>query len=65
MPSIFETTVGFSASPNISKRFKDAKLKPEKAQNIELGYVYDFSNVFNSPTKADIKLSYYHNVTKM
>ncbi|OOF61901.1 TonB-dependent receptor domain-containing protein [Rodentibacter pneumotropicus] len=64
MPSIFETTVGFSASPNISKRFKDAKLKPEKAQNIELGYVYDFSNVFNSPTKADIKLSYYHNVTK-
>ncbi|OOF68221.1 TonB-dependent receptor domain-containing protein [Rodentibacter caecimuris] len=64
MPSIFETTVGFSASPNISARFKDAKLKPEKAQNIEVGYVYDFSHIFDSPTKADIKLSYYHNVTK-
>ncbi|OOF83836.1 TonB-dependent receptor [Rodentibacter ratti] len=64
MPSIFETTVGFSSSPNISARFKDAKLKPEKAQNIEVGYVYDFSHIFDSPTKADIKLSYYHNVTK-
>ncbi|WP_288063518.1 TonB-dependent receptor domain-containing protein [Rodentibacter caecimuris] len=64
MPSIFETTVGFSASADTSARFKNAKLKPEKARNIELGYVYDFSSYFDSPTKADIKLNYYHNVTK-
>ncbi|WP_040976148.1 TonB-dependent receptor domain-containing protein [Necropsobacter massiliensis] len=64
MPSIFETTIGFSASPGTSARFKDAKLKPEKARNIELGYAYDFGHWFATPTKADIKLSYYHNVTK-
>ncbi|TCP94724.1 hemoglobin/transferrin/lactoferrin receptor protein [Cricetibacter osteomyelitidis] len=64
MPSIFETTVGFSASADTSARFKNAKLKPEKARNIELGYVHDFSHYFSTPTKADIKLSYYHNETK-
>lgn len=64
MPSIFETTVGFSASADTAARFKDAKLKPEKAQNIEVGYVHDFSSYFSTPSKADIKLSYYHNVTK-
>ncbi|WP_051977428.1 TonB-dependent receptor domain-containing protein [Necropsobacter rosorum] len=64
MPSIFETTIGFSASSDTVARFKDAKLKPEKARNIELGYAYDFGHWFATPTKADIKLSYYHNVTK-
>ncbi|MBR0573127.1 MULTISPECIES: TonB-dependent receptor domain-containing protein [Pasteurellaceae] len=64
MPSIFETTVGFSASPEASKIFKNMYLKPEKAQNIEIGYVHSFSDYFETPTKADLKLSYYHNVTK-
>ncbi|MDU8924155.1 TonB-dependent receptor [Pasteurellaceae bacterium LIM206] len=64
MPSIFEDTIGFSASANSATRFKNASLKPEKARNIEVGYVYDFSHYFNNPTKADIKLSYYHNETK-
>lgn len=64
MPSIFEDTVGFSASADTNARFKDARLKPERAKNIEVGYAYDFSSLFNTPTKADVKLSYYHNVTK-
>ncbi|WKT00555.1 TonB-dependent receptor [Gallibacterium salpingitidis] len=64
MPSIFETTVGFSASADTSARFKNAKLKPEKARNIEIGYVHDLGHYFSSPTKADIKLSYYHNETR-
>ncbi|KAA6208354.1 TonB-dependent receptor domain-containing protein [Avibacterium paragallinarum] len=64
MPSIFEDTVGFSASADTNTRFKDARLKPERTKNIEVGYAYDFSSLFNTPTKADVKLSYYHNVTK-
>ncbi|MDY0625480.1 TonB-dependent receptor [Pasteurella multocida] len=64
MPSIFETTVGFSASADTSARFKNARLKPEKARNIEIGYVHDLGHYFSTPTKADIKLSYYHNETK-
>ncbi|PJG86023.1 TonB-dependent receptor domain-containing protein [Conservatibacter flavescens] len=64
MPSIFETTVGFSASADTAARFKHAGLKPEKARNLEVGYVQDFSHYFDQPTKADVKLSYYHNLTK-
>ncbi|WP_424406354.1 TonB-dependent receptor domain-containing protein [Pasteurella sp. PK-2025] len=64
MPSIFETTVGFSASADTSARFKHATLRPEKARHIEIGYVHDLGHYFSTPTKADIKLSYYHNETK-
>ncbi|MDP8078802.1 TonB-dependent receptor domain-containing protein [Phocoenobacter skyensis] len=64
MPSIFETTIGFSASADTVALYPDAKLKPEKAQNIEIGYVHNFGNYFDTPVKADLKLSYYHNVTK-
>ncbi|TNH05374.1 TonB-dependent receptor [Testudinibacter sp. TR-2022] len=64
MPSIFEDTIGFSSSSDTSARFKDNYLKPEKAKNIEVGYVYDASALFSRPSKADLKLSYFHNVTK-
>ena len=63
MPSIFETTVGFSASAAPLSTY-DRSLKPEKAQNIEIGYAYDFSHLFESNVRSDLKLSYYHNVTK-
>ncbi|MDP8032826.1 TonB-dependent receptor [Pasteurella atlantica] len=63
MPSIFETTVGFSASAGSVATY-DRALKAEKAKNIEIGYAYDLSHLFDNEVKSDVKLSYYHNVTK-
>lgn len=56
-PSMFESTLGFSASLPI------ADLKPEHAYNYELAYVHDLSRVLDAE-RADIKLTYYHHKTE-
>jgi len=55
-PSMFEGTLGFSASA------KPNGLKPEHAHFNEIGYVHNLSNIFDA--YADIKIAYFHNVTK-
>lgn len=57
-PSMFESTVAFSASLN------PEGVKPEHAYNWELAYVYDLAHLLKSDTIADIKLSYYQNKTR-
>lgn len=56
MPSIFEDTVGFSAS---ARRFPT--LQPEKSRNLELGYVHNLTALLPSAQHADVKLNYYRN----
>jgi hemoglobin/transferrin/lactoferrin receptor protein len=51
-PSMFESTLGFSASVN-----KWRLLEPEHSHNIELAYIHYFA-------QADVKLTYYHNRTE-
>lgn len=58
LPSLFESTVGFSAMMPYQA------IKPEHAFNYEVGYVYDMRNLFSSARNADIKLAYYYNKTK-
>ena len=59
MPSMFETTLGFSASQS------GYDLKPEHAHNFELAYVYNMKDLFNlQKGHADIKLAYFHNKTE-
>ncbi|AOA57754.1 TonB-dependent receptor [Acinetobacter larvae] len=58
MPSMFESTIGFSGSQS------GYKLEPEHAHNYEVAYIHDFSDLFKSSSFADIKLSYYHNKTE-
>ena len=60
MPSMFETTVGFSASPV----YRGIGLKPEKGTNIEVGYIYDFTDFFDNANYADFKISYFRNDIK-
>lgn len=57
-PSMFESTIGFSASQNI---YYD--IKPEHARNYELAYVHDLSRWLELPY-ADFKLAYYHHKTR-
>ncbi|OUY06506.1 TonB-dependent receptor [Acinetobacter populi] len=58
MPSLFESTVGFSANlPYLG-------LKPEHTFSSEIGYVYDARNWFKTVRNADIKLAYFHHKTK-
>lgn len=58
MPSLFESTVGFSANlPYIG-------LKPEHTFSTEVGYIYDSSNLFKTARQADIKLAYFNNKTE-
>ncbi|UOO80941.1 TonB-dependent receptor [Uruburuella testudinis] len=60
MPSLFESTVAFSAG-----FLGTQQIKPEKATNVEVGYVYDFRNLFDKqPASADIKLAWYRNSIK-
>ncbi|MBX9400563.1 TonB-dependent receptor [Lysobacter sp. BMK333-48F3] len=56
-PSMFESTLGFSASLPV------AALEPEHAYNYELAYVHDFSRALGADY-ADLKLSYYHHRTR-
>lgn len=54
-PSMFESTMGFSASLN------PWDLKPEHARNWELAYIQDLTPWFSGAEYADLKLTYYHN----
>ncbi|SDY81650.1 hemoglobin/transferrin/lactoferrin receptor protein [Lysobacter sp. yr284] len=56
-PSMFESTLGFSAALPV------APLKPERAYNYELAYVHDFSRALGADY-ADLKLTYYHHQTR-
>ncbi|MEO3357979.1 TonB-dependent receptor [Acinetobacter haemolyticus] len=58
LPSLFESTVGFSAMMPYQA------VKPEHAFNYEVGYVYDMRDWFSSARNADFKLAYYYNKTK-
>ncbi|MCH7336376.1 TonB-dependent receptor [Acinetobacter sp. NIPH 2699] len=58
LPSLFESTVGFSAMMPYQA------IKPEHAFNYEVGYVYDMRDWLSSARNADIKLAYYYNKTK-
>jgi hemoglobin/transferrin/lactoferrin receptor protein len=55
-PSMFESTIGFSAS------LSPWPLKPEHAHNYEAAYVHNLSGWLGSE-QADVKLTYYHNTT--
>lgn len=61
-PSMFESTLGFSASIN---PFYD--LKPERLRSWEAAYIQDLRPLFGlngEDQHADIKLSWYHNTTR-
>lgn len=60
MPSIFESTVGFSAN----LPFNNQALKPEHIYNYEVAYVQHFDSVFTEDDYTDIKLAYFYNKTK-
>ncbi|MBP6116488.1 MAG: TonB-dependent receptor [Neisseriaceae bacterium] len=59
MPSIFESTIGFSAGQIVHKN-----LKPEKSTNIELGYVHDLSELLHAERHADVKIAWFKNTIK-
>ncbi|MCH4249217.1 MAG: TonB-dependent receptor [Acinetobacter populi] len=59
LPSLFETTLGFSASQS------GYDLLPEHAHNWELAYVYNLKERFKlEKGQADIKLAYFRNKTE-
>ncbi|MET1756511.1 TonB-dependent receptor [Novosphingobium sp. RD2P27] len=61
-PSMFESTVGFSASLNPLE-----DLKPERVQSWELAWIQDLRPLFRlggEDQHADLKLSWYHNTTR-
>lgn len=60
MPSMFESTVGFSANPI----YLGTGLKPEKGTNIEIGYVHDFSALLGADRFADVKIAWFRNSIK-
>ena len=60
MPSIFEDTIGYS----IIELHPFYKRKPEHSKNIEVGYVQDLRNLLSNARRADIRLNYFHNLTK-
>ena len=57
-PSMFESTLGFSASVNLAQ-----PLEPERIQSYEVAYIQDFSRLFglDGDQRADFKLVYFHN----
>ncbi|WP_100188169.1 TonB-dependent receptor [Marinomonas sp. BSi20584] len=57
-PSMFESTMAFSASQN------PYGVKPEHAHNWELAYVHDLTQWFSSAEHADVKIAYYDNLTE-
>ena len=58
LPSLFETTLGFSASQS------GYGLKPEHAKNWEIAYVFNMSDLFNIKQGfADFKLAYFNHKT--
>ena len=59
MPSLFESSSGFSAAPTL-----DSNLRPEHAYNRELGINYLKDGLWKSHDKFRIKLAYFHNTVK-
>lgn len=59
MPTLFETTTGFSMMVANTE-----PVKPERGTNIELGYVHDLRQWLPRARHANIKLAYYHNTIK-
>ncbi|XDZ52113.1 TonB-dependent receptor [Neisseriaceae bacterium CLB008] len=57
MPSLFESTIGFSSSSR-------EPMKPEHAKNIEVAYVHDLRDLLGAQRHADVKIAYYHNTIK-
>ena len=61
-PSMFESTIGFSASLNPL-----ADLKPEHVHSYEAAFIQDLRDLFGleaADQRADLKLSWYRNVTR-
>jgi hemoglobin/transferrin/lactoferrin receptor protein len=61
-PSVFESTIGFSASINPTQA-----LKPEHMYALEAAFVQDLKGFFDlngTDQRADIKLTWYNNLTK-
>lgn len=58
-PSMFESTVAFSASVNLRN-----PLRPERARSYELAYVHDFSPLLPAAHAADFKLAYFVHRTR-
>lgn len=60
-PSMFESTIGFSASLDPINA-----LKPEHARTWEVAYVHDLSRLLSLPDgqRADVKLTYFHTDTR-
>lgn len=57
-PSMFESTIAFSASLN------PWGVEPEHAYNWELAYVHDLGHLLDGEVTADVKLAYYVNKTR-
>jgi hemoglobin/transferrin/lactoferrin receptor protein len=60
-PSMFESTIGFSASVNPTE-----ELKPEHLRSWELAFIQDLRPLFGlngGDQHADVKLTWYHNTT--
>ncbi|HGN1705031.1 TPA: TonB-dependent receptor [Providencia rettgeri] len=60
MPSIFESTVGFSSSKGIS--YVQPVFLPERSHSVELGFVRNFQELLNAENHADLRVNYYHTV---
>lgn len=60
-PSLFESTIGFSASINPLN-----DLKPEHAYTWEVGYIHDLRDLFGLETehRADVKIDWFSNITR-
>ncbi|RMX03466.1 TonB-dependent receptor [Corticibacter populi] len=59
MPSLFETTAGFSVAPS-----QDIHLKPEHTRNKEIGIGFMKDGLWRSSDKFRAKLAYFRNHTK-
>lgn len=59
MPSLFETTQGFSVNPNM-----DTELKPEHAKNREVGLNVMREGMLTTNDTFRLKLAYFRNYTK-
>ncbi|MGU3627561.1 TonB-dependent receptor domain-containing protein [Comamonas sp. C24C] len=59
MPSLFETTAGYSVSPS-----QDIHLRPERTLNREIGINFLKDGVWRSSDKLRAKLAYFSNTTK-
>ncbi len=61
-PSLFESTIGFSASINPLQ-----DLKPERIKSWEAAFIQDFRPLLglrDEGQRADVKLTWYHNTTR-